>query len=60
LIDCEKLTNTRSENELISELANQIGFYPLFQFVTTIVNLVDVGIAAATGGEKSGTVVHFI
>ncbi|KAF9416915.1 mitochondrial escape protein 2 [Entomortierella beljakovae] len=59
LIDCEELANARSEAEVLSSLASQIGYYPLFQFISAMMNLLDVAVAAATGGSTSGLAPSF-
>lgn len=53
VIRCEELANARSESELLTNLAKQIGYIPLFQFMNTINNMVDVAITATTG-QKAG------
>lgn len=53
MIRCEELANARSEGELLTNLAKQIGYIPLFQFMNTINNMVDVAITATTG-QKAG------
>ncbi|KAF9214507.1 mitochondrial escape protein 2 [Podila verticillata] len=53
VISCEELANARSESELLSNLAKQIGYIPLFQFMTTINNMMDMAITATTG-QKAG------
>ncbi|KAF9937505.1 mitochondrial escape protein 2 [Modicella reniformis] len=52
-IRCEELANARTEAELLSNLARQVGYVPLFQFMSTINNMVDVAITASTG-QKAG------
>ncbi|KAF9357188.1 mitochondrial escape protein 2 [Mortierella sp. AD094] len=59
VIDCEELANARSESEVLSSLATQIGYYPLFQFIPTMINMLDVAVAAATSGQKSGLAPSF-
>ncbi|KAG0264671.1 mitochondrial escape protein 2, partial [Mortierella polycephala] len=49
IISCEELANARSEAELLSILARQVGYVPLFQFMATINNMVDMAITATTG-----------
>lgn len=53
VIRCEELANARSDSELLSNLAKQIGYIPLFQFMTTINNMMDMAITATTG-QKAG------
>ncbi|KAF9913799.1 mitochondrial escape protein 2, partial [Lobosporangium transversale] len=49
IIRCEELANARSEGELLTNLAKQIGYIPLFQFMSTINNMLDMAITATTG-----------
>lgn len=63
VIRCEELANARSESELLTNLAKQIGYIPLFQFMNTINNMVDVAITATTGqkaGEFDFVIFHFM
>ncbi|KAF9123239.1 mitochondrial escape protein 2 [Mortierella sp. 14UC] len=53
IIRCEELASARSEGELLTNLAKQVGYIPLFQFMNTINNMVDVAITATTG-QKAG------
>ncbi|KAK3846721.1 MAG: RNA12 protein-domain-containing protein [Linnemannia gamsii] len=53
IIRCDELANARSESELLTNLAKQVGYTPLFQFMNTINNMVDVAITATTG-QKAG------
>ncbi|KAF9927352.1 mitochondrial escape protein 2 [Linnemannia zychae] len=53
IIRCDELSNARSESELLTNLAKQVGYIPLFQFMNTINNMVDVAITATTG-QKAG------
>ncbi|KAF9913269.1 mitochondrial escape protein 2 [Linnemannia zychae] len=53
IIRCDELANARSEGELLTNLAKQVGYIPLFQFMNTINNMVDVAITATTG-QKAG------
>jgi len=52
-IRCDELANARSEGELLSILAKQVGYIPLFQFMSTLNNLMDMAITATTG-QKAG------
>jgi hypothetical protein len=58
IIRCEELANARSEGELLTNLARQVAYIPLFQFMTTINNMMDVAITATTG-QKAGELKHF-
>ncbi|KAF9426941.1 mitochondrial escape protein 2 [Podila epigama] len=53
VIRCEELANARSENEVLSSLAKQVGYIPLFQFMNTINSMMDMAITATTG-QKAG------
>ncbi|KAF9940936.1 mitochondrial escape protein 2 [Mortierella antarctica] len=53
VIRCEELANARSEGEVLTNLARQVGYIPLFQFMTTINNMMDMAITATTG-QKAG------
>lgn len=53
VISCEELANARSENEVLTNLARQIGYIPLFQFMNAINNMMDMAITATTG-QKAG------
>ncbi|KAG0334793.1 mitochondrial escape protein 2 [Podila horticola] len=53
VIRCEELANARSENEVLTTLAKQIGYIPLFQFMNAINNMMDMAITATTG-QKAG------
>jgi hypothetical protein len=53
VIRCDELANARGEGELLSILAKQIGYIPLFQFMSTLNNLMDMAITATTG-QKAG------
>ncbi|KAF9115099.1 mitochondrial escape protein 2 [Mortierella sp. AM989] len=59
IINCEDLAGARSESELLSFLAQQIGYTPLFQFIPMVMNLVDTAVAAAGTGSKSGLAPSF-
>ncbi|KAG0042886.1 mitochondrial escape protein 2 [Gryganskiella cystojenkinii] len=53
IIRCEELANARSEGEMLKILAKQVGYIPLFQFMSTLNNLMDMAITATTG-QKAG------
>jgi uncharacterized radical SAM superfamily protein len=54
IIRCEELASARSEADLLSNLAKQVGYVPLFQFMAAINNMVDMAITATTG-QKAGS-----
>ncbi|KAI9497812.1 RNA12 protein-domain-containing protein [Zychaea mexicana] len=49
LIDCEALANTRNQSEMIVDLAKQLGYFPVFTWVSSMGKLLDTVIAASTG-----------
>ncbi|CAO3568100.1 unnamed protein product [Mortierella alpina] len=49
----EELANARSEGEVLTNLARQVRYIPLFQFMTTINNMMNMAITATTG-QKAG------
>ncbi|KAF8962253.1 mitochondrial escape protein 2 [Entomortierella lignicola] len=53
IIRCEELANARSEGEILTNLAEQIGYVPLFQFMNNLNNMMDMAITATTG-QKAG------
>ncbi|KAF9175986.1 mitochondrial escape protein 2 [Mortierella sp. AD011] len=53
IIRCEELANARSEGEILTKLAEQVGYVPLFQFMNNLNNMMDMAITAATG-QKAG------
>ncbi|KAF9354019.1 mitochondrial escape protein 2 [Mortierella sp. AD094] len=53
IIRCEELANARSEGEILTNLAEQVGYVPLFQFMNNLNNMMDMAITAATG-QKAG------
>lgn len=52
-IKCDVILNSRDENELVSKLARQVGYFPVFTLMVSLSNLVD-GLASATIGQKTG------
>ncbi|KAG0304712.1 mitochondrial escape protein 2 [Dissophora globulifera] len=53
IIRCEELANARSEGEVLTGLAKQVGYIPLFQFMNNLNNMMDMAITATTG-QKAG------
>ncbi|CAB4389502.1 unnamed protein product [Rhizophagus irregularis] len=51
-IKCDVILNSRDENELVSKLARQVGYFPVFTLMVSLSNLVD-GLASATIGQKT-------
>lgn len=58
VIRCDELANARSEGEVLSNLAKQVGYIPLFQFMSTLNNMMDMAITATTG-QKAGEYFSF-
>lgn len=52
-IDCESIIKSRTDNKLLENLADQIGYYPVFSWVNSISQFVDLGVQSITG-QKSG------
>jgi predicted ABC-type ATPase len=52
-IRCDELANARSEGEILTNLAGQVGYIPLFQFMNNLDNMMDMAITATTG-QKAG------
>ncbi|KAF9975836.1 mitochondrial escape protein 2 [Actinomortierella ambigua] len=53
ILHCEELVNSRSDSEMLPKLAKQVGYIPLFQFMSNINNMIDMAITATTG-QKAG------
>ncbi|KAK3840752.1 MAG: RNA12 protein-domain-containing protein [Linnemannia gamsii] len=53
VIRCDEMANARSEGEVLTNLAKQVGYIPLFQFMSTLNNMMDMAITATTG-QKAG------
>lgn len=52
-LDCDEIVKARSEAKLIDALATQIGYYPVFSWLSSISQFIDVGVQGLTG-QKSG------
>ncbi|PPQ78179.1 hypothetical protein CVT25_015512 [Psilocybe cyanescens] len=46
IIDCRKLNNAPSESALVEDLATQTGYWPVFNFVNSMGNLIDLASVA--------------
>ena len=59
LIDCRELQMTMSDSQLIGALASQTGYWPVFTFLQSVNNLIDL---ASVGliGQKSVSILSFI
>lgn len=53
VIRCDELANARTEGEILTNLAKQVGYVPLFQFMNNLNSLMDMAITATTG-QKAG------
>ncbi|CAG8467028.1 9747_t:CDS:10 [Ambispora leptoticha] len=54
VIKCDDILNSRDENEVVMKLAQQIGYFPVFNFLTSMSNIID-SLASATFGFTSTT-----
>lgn len=52
-IDCESIVKARSERKLIEDLANQLGYFPVFSWLGSVSQFIDLGVQSITG-QKSG------
>lgn len=52
-IDCDNLTKSRTDNSLIQNTANQLGYFPVFTWTNSFSQFVDLGVQGLTG-QKSG------
>ncbi|KAF9364783.1 mitochondrial escape protein 2 [Mortierella sp. NVP85] len=57
-IRCDELANARSEGEILTNLAGQVGYIPLFQFMNNLDNMMDMAVTATTG-QKAGLSANF-
>ncbi|KAK9717133.1 mitochondrial escape protein 2 [Basidiobolus ranarum] len=53
IIDCKKISAARNDNELLKNLAKQVGYFPLFSYLVGATNLLD-NFVSATTGQKAG------
>ncbi|WVQ78611.1 hypothetical protein IAT38_000697 [Cryptococcus sp. DSM 104549] len=53
VIDCEEIAKAKNDSSLVSALASQTGYYPVFSFMSSLSGLIDL---AAVGliGQKAG------
>ena len=58
VIDCRELHKAASDSQLIGALARQVGYWPVFTFLNSMNNLIDL---ASVGliGQKSAYSVYF-
>ncbi|KAK9364656.1 RNA12 protein-domain-containing protein [Lipomyces kononenkoae] len=52
-IDCEKITETRSDGAFIKEVATQLGYFPVFPWMNNISSFVDLVVQGVIG-QKAG------
>ncbi|KAG9291024.1 hypothetical protein G9A89_012896 [Geosiphon pyriformis] len=53
VIKCDEILSSRDQNEVVLKLAKQIGYFPVFNFLVSMSNLID-SLAGATLGQKAG------
>ncbi|KAL1924976.1 uncharacterized protein VTP21DRAFT_4630 [Calcarisporiella thermophila] len=53
IINCDNLVSSRSMNATAAELAKQVGYFPVFTFLTSASGMLDA-IVTATTGQKTG------
>ncbi|KAH3681708.1 hypothetical protein WICPIJ_007310 [Wickerhamomyces pijperi] len=52
-IDCDKLVKSRTDIQFISNASRQIGYFPVFPWLNTVSNMLDLAVQGLTG-QKSG------
>lgn len=52
-IDCDKLVKSRSDSQFISNAAHEFGYFPVFPWLNSFSNVIDLGVQGLTG-QKSG------
>ncbi|CCH43886.1 Mitochondrial escape protein 2 [Wickerhamomyces ciferrii] len=52
-IDCDKLVKSRSDSQFISNAAHEVGYFPVFPWLNSFSNIIDLGVQGLTG-QKSG------
>ncbi|ORY96952.1 RNA12 protein-domain-containing protein [Syncephalastrum racemosum] len=53
IINCEELANSRSMTDVTTALAKQLGYFPVFTWVSSMSNLLET-VVTATTGQKAG------
>ncbi|KAG5645040.1 hypothetical protein DXG03_007219 [Asterophora parasitica] len=53
IIDCRSLQNAASDSQVVSELATQTGYWPVFTFLNSMNNLIDLA-SVGVIGQKAG------
>ncbi|SCV02426.1 LAME_0H00276g1_1 [Lachancea meyersii CBS 8951] len=52
-IDCDKLTKSRTDSKFLMNAAAEIGFFPIFPWVNSLTNIIDLAVQGLTG-QKTG------
>ncbi|KAI9283364.1 RNA12 protein-domain-containing protein [Sporodiniella umbellata] len=52
-IDCEKIANARNQTEMTKSLAKQVGYFPIFTWMSSMSGLIDTVVAATTGQKAN-------
>lgn len=52
-LDCDAMIKSRSDTKLIENVAGQLGYFPVFSWINSISQFVDLGVQGITG-QKSG------
>ncbi|BAO42513.1 mitochondrial escape protein 2 [Kluyveromyces marxianus] len=52
-LDCDKLIKSRTDAKFLRNAASQIGYFPIFPWVNSVTNLLDLAVQGLTG-QKSG------
>ncbi|SCU98854.1 LAMI_0F16490g1_1 [Lachancea mirantina] len=52
-LDCDKLIKSRTDAKFLKNAATQLGYFPIFPWINSITNLLDLGVQGLTG-QKTG------
>ncbi|EGV63325.1 hypothetical protein CANTEDRAFT_135151 [Yamadazyma tenuis ATCC 10573] len=52
-LDCDEIIKARSDTKLVESIASQVGYYPVFSWLSSISQFIDLGVQSVTG-QKSG------
>lgn len=52
-LDCDKLIKSRTDAKFLRNAAQQVGYFPIFPWINSVTNLIDLGVQGLTG-QKSG------
>lgn len=52
-LDCDKLIKSRTDAKFLRNAASQLGYFPIFPWVNSVTNLLDLAVQGLTG-QKSG------